>query len=570
MGRPFPLGARNRIPINTLRRFLPQRQLTVSPLRGILRDATVLLTLFVVILLLQWASGAYSAAFGAESDEASHYVTGVMVRDYLARGFPGNPITFAKDFYLHYPRVAFGLWPPLFHILSGIWMLAFGTTRISIMLMLAAMTCAWAFVFYRIVCRPFGTIGAAIMAFLLVLLPITQKATSAVMLDIPMAIMMLLAMASYARYLERERTADAFMFGLWAALAILVKYNALTLALLPPLCVVITGRYYLCRTKSFWLPAAVVAVVAGPWYFIMRHLVFYAADPGDAAPTIGSVVVANAKGLLFVAGPVVFVLAVIGGALVCTKIGRSRYVANPNEWSLGVVSIATIMGSLIFYGVIYPIYDPRYLLPAAPPLILLARQSIRYMYAIGSNRPPFAVAALFVVIAAHLTMTFMVPAKRTGAYVTVAKEVIASGLPNNGAVLISADGIGEGMLTAEFAMHDHRADHYVVRANKVLASQTLMGDKYQVRYHTAEEMMAVLDSIPIAIVVIQQCSGPKCEHEKILTQAAARYPERWRLASIIPSEVGSPVRIYQIGGNESKPVRSLRIEMTNTLGTTIE
>jgi len=100
--------------------MLQDRQVTLSRLRLILRDAAVFLIILLVTLLLQWGSGAHSAALGAEPDEASHYVTGVMIRDYIARGLPGNPVTFAKDFYIHYPRVAFGLWPPLFHLLSGV------------------------------------------------------------------------------------------------------------------------------------------------------------------------------------------------------------------------------------------------------------------------------------------------------------------------------------------------------------------------------------------------------------------------------------------------------------------
>ena len=124
------------------------------------------LIILLVTLSLQWGSGAYSAAFGAEPDEAGHYVTGVMIRDYIARGLPGNPVTFAKDFYIHYPRVAFGLWPPLFHLLSGVWMLAFGANRTSILFLLVAFTTAWAFIFYRISRTTLGTIGAAVSAVL--------------------------------------------------------------------------------------------------------------------------------------------------------------------------------------------------------------------------------------------------------------------------------------------------------------------------------------------------------------------------------------------------------------------
>jgi len=56
----------------------------------------------------------------------------------------------------------------------------------------------------------------------------------------------------------------------------------------------------------------------------------------------------------------------------------------------------------------------------------------------------------------------------------------------------------------------------------------------------------------------------------VLTEAAVRYPDRWRLSSVIPAETGSPIRIYQISGNEGKAVRTLHIDMTYTMGSTFE
>ena len=554
----------------TVKRLLHARRSILSLPRPILLDVAVLLFFLVVTLWLQWASGAQSAAFGAEPDEASHYVTGVMVRDYVAQGLPGNPVTFAKNFYVHYPRVAFGLWPPLFHLSSGVWMLAFGTGRMSVMFMLAALTATWAFIFYRLARPVCGTSGAVISALVLILLPATQRSTSTVMLDLPLAVMMLVAMGAYARYLERERTADAFRFGLYAALALLIKYNALALALIPPLCIVITGRYYLLRSRNFWLPAAVVLVVAGPWYVVMRHLVLYAAEPGGSSPPIGHSLAANTKGIVLLTGPIVFFLAVVGSILVVLSNRKSGEVINSKQWSLYAVAASVVLAVFLFTAV-YPIYELRYLIPAAPALILLAWPSVVYLCSLINNRRALMVAALLLVAAAHAASTFIVPAKKTSAYVRVADAIFARGLPDNGGVLVSAHVRGEGMLTAEFVMRDHRPDHYVVRASKLLASQTLMGDKYQLTYHSPEEIMTALDSIPIGAVVMQHCPKGTCsEHENLLMQTAGRFPERWQLAATIPSETGAPIFIYRIVGNEAKAVRTLHIDMSRTLGMTVE
>lgn len=553
-----------------MKHLFRDRQVTHRPLHLILRDAAVLLIILLVTLSLQWASGAHSAAFGAEPDEASHYVTSVMIRDYIAGGLPGNPVTFAKDFYIHYPRVAFGLWPPLFHVFSGLWMLAFGATRTSILFLLAAFTTAWAFIFYLISRTALGTIGAAVCAVLLVLLPVTQKSTSIVMLEIPFAVMMLLAMAAYARYLERERTADALVFGLCAAMALLVKYNALALALVPPLCVILTGRHYLWRSKSFWLPAAVVLIIAGPWCWTMRHLALYAADMGTRTPTLMTALAANAKNTVVVAGPVVFVLAVFGTVLIRSNIRRRPEDGSAKSYSLYVVAAAMILALFIFHTLIHRLYL-RYFLPAAPALMLLSRPSLEYLQSVFRKRTALTAATLSLVVGLHVASTFGVPLKKTSAYVKAADAVISSGLPHKGAVFVSADAEGEGMITAEFVMRDRRPDHYVVRASKVLATQDVMGDKYQLKYHTPEQVMMVLDSIPVAIVVMQRCPKGKCgQHENLLNEAAALYPERWRLSSVIPSEPASPILVYEIIGNETKTVQTLQLDMIRTLGTTID
>ena len=404
--------------------------------------------------------------------------------------------------------------------------MAFGTDRMSIMFLLVSFTTAWAFIFYLISRTAFGTIGAAVCAVLLVLLPVTQKSTSAVMLEIPFAVMMLLAMAAYARYLERERTADALVFGLCAAMALLVKYNALALALVPPLCVILTGRHYLWRSKSFWLPAAVVLIIAGPWCWTMRHLALYAADMGTRTPTLMTALAANAKNTVVVAGPVVFVLAVFGSVLIRFNIRRRLQDGSGKSYSLYVVAAAMILALFIFHTVIHRLYL-RYFLPAAPALMLLSRPSLEYLHSVFRKRTALTVATLSLIICLHVASTFGVPLKQTSAYVQAADAVISSGLPHKGAVFVSADAEGEGMITAEFVMRDRRPDRYVVRASKVLATQDVMGDKYQLKYHTPEQVMSVLDSIPVAIVVMQRCPKGKCgQHENLLNEAATLYPER--------------------------------------------
>jgi len=54
------------------------------------------LVFLAIAVSLQWYSGAYRAESSGESDEASHIVTGLMVRDYLLHGPWAQPMAFAR------------------------------------------------------------------------------------------------------------------------------------------------------------------------------------------------------------------------------------------------------------------------------------------------------------------------------------------------------------------------------------------------------------------------------------------------------------------------------------------
>src|SRR5215831_17422898 len=74
----------------------------------VLRSFALFLALLAVVILLQWLGSAYSSEFSG-ADEPAHFITGLMIRDYVASGFPDSPVTYAEKFYVHYPRVAFGM-----------------------------------------------------------------------------------------------------------------------------------------------------------------------------------------------------------------------------------------------------------------------------------------------------------------------------------------------------------------------------------------------------------------------------------------------------------------------------
>src|SRR5258705_5496858 len=99
----------------------------------LVRPQLLAFALFVgVTVALQILGGAYQAEFGGYPDEPAHYVTSLMVRDYIAGMDYTDPMTFARNYYAHYPKVAIGHWPPFLYLIQGLWMLVLPTSRTSI------------------------------------------------------------------------------------------------------------------------------------------------------------------------------------------------------------------------------------------------------------------------------------------------------------------------------------------------------------------------------------------------------------------------------------------------------
>ena len=78
---------------------------------------------FAFCLVVQGLTGSWSAGLIAYPDEPSHFVGTVMVRDWLASGRWFAPLEFARSYYDHYPFFAVGYWPPLFSVVTALWLL---------------------------------------------------------------------------------------------------------------------------------------------------------------------------------------------------------------------------------------------------------------------------------------------------------------------------------------------------------------------------------------------------------------------------------------------------------------
>jgi hypothetical protein len=228
--------------------------------------------LFVAVIGLQVLVGAYRSERGLYSDEAAHMMNGLVLRDYVYSGFASDPLTFARDYYQHYPKIAPFMWPPLFHGLLGIWLLPGWPPEPATIALLGIFTTWTAWRLYTIVSM-FASIPIALGAVgFFVVTPTVVSLSSSVMVDIVIAALAIESTYWLSRYFTTSARRDAVIFGLMAACGCLAKGNGVAIVLVPLVLLALTGHYRILSQSGLYLAAAIVVVLAVPLLSVSFYL----------------------------------------------------------------------------------------------------------------------------------------------------------------------------------------------------------------------------------------------------------------------------------------------------------
>jgi hypothetical protein len=516
-------------------------------------------------VLLQIKSGAYSSEIAAFSDEPSHYINGLMIRDYFFAGFPVGPMKYAVDYYLQYPKVSIGHWPPFYYAVEALWMAVFSAGRVSVFVFCAMITTALAMLIGSQTRRAHGKLAGFFVAMIFIALPAVQYNTARLGLDLPVALLDLAAALVYAHYLDTGSCRHSALFAVVASMAIMVKGNAMELALLPAFVVLAGRRFALLRQPSFWLPLPMVAILCGPWYALTYRIT---AD-GFAHPWgldyLWLAIPANSGLLVAIAGGILpFLFAAIGVAAKIEWQGGPRIGDN-----LDLVLLSLIMAVFAFQMIVPADIEERYLLPALPAVLLFAVDGVvlAARWAVRMWRDNFpglrhsrAEPAAALIVAAILVATCGpmiagIPAKPRTGMIEVARQILMSGPNANPLVLVAANPSDEGGLVAEMAMNDAARHFYVLRGSRILSKSDFMGRNYQPLFDSPADAVAYLDELGVTKLVLD--SSPKSlemEHDRQLQAAIAQDPGRWHLLGEYERSDGGETRFYELTGNEGRAI----------------
>ena len=518
---------------------LPPRSLLPCRLRLPLSAWLPAAALLCLIAGLQLSGGAYRAEFDSDPDEAAHLVSGLIVHDFIASHPAGNPIVWAQQYYLHYPKVAIGHWPPFFYFVEAVWWLIFPPARWSVLFLQAALLFASALVFYslaRTLCAPWLAIPAAL---LLLTCPIVQLSLDTAMADALCLLLSLLLALSCVHLLARPSGRTLALTGLWIALALLTKGTAACLVPVPFLLLAISGKWRLLRPRAIIACVLALLVSGCAWYgfesLVLHQSLLYGGGlttsmpwPIDLMPRL--------------AGWGVLLLA-LGGCVPAFL--RRRPVA--------VTAFAMLLSTVAVSFALRAMNQPRHFIAVLPALLLLTLELLDWL----SRWKLLKLAAIALALCLFPWTLYHQDSHGFSAFVRQ--------LPRPARILVSSNSDGEGAMVAAIALSEPRPSSFVVRATKSFSSSGWNGQDYRLTVGSPQAVASLLDELGIDKVELQTMPAPgNFPHHALLLQAL-HASSAWRECA--HSETlflwcrVSPSRV---------PRKPLHIDLSNRIGTDVQ
>jgi len=516
---------------SSMREFVSQELISRFMATPALKLAGIAAVLLAFCLLVQAVSGTWSAGFVIYPDEPSHFVGSAMVRDWLVSGEWRTPREFAQNYYAHYPFFALGYWPPLFSFVTGCWMLLAGVGRQQALVVPAVFAAGTAFLIFWLIRKRAGY-GIGLCAGLLYLsLPAARLWMCAVMVDHMTAFLCLLAVCVLLRYLKNPSLINGVLLGVVSALAILSKYSAAYLVVLPMASVLLLRRFDMLKKLSFWVAPAVIGLTTGPWLLWTRNMAAIGL-PSSREPLGAHRLFTFLADSFALFPPVLLVMVATGLLLLAVR---------PKAWSDDVAVLAMLFAGHLALLVLSPVEpEHRYLLaPAAALLIGAVAGWSETLAGFSSLRAwkravsPFAVLATLIFAIGQVSGGQKMPADQVNSAVQfVVKDPRWTGQR----IVVPPD--LEGPVIADFvAQTRRRPAHYLIRPLKTLARTDWFAHSYSPLFRTSREMMEYFRQHPVTLIIWNEVSNPNQRlHSVLMGEMLRDNPLSWR--KVFPLDTG--------------------------------
>lgn len=489
------------------------------------------IVLFMEAFLLQWFGGALSSEYGAMYDEPSHYVTALMVHEYLLSGDYKDPIGFAENYYAQYPKVAIGHWPPVFYALLGAWFILFGVSRISAMSFIAFLAVITGTIIYHIAKSQFGKHAAIFAAALFLALPFVQQLTGVVMLGHLVTLFSLVSIIFLAKFLSAEKIFYGFLFSMFAALAILTRGSAWAIGLMPLLTMLFAWRFNMLRRPLFWVLSIPVLILCLPWYLNMPSLNVAGAFMGGAIFNMEftwQAIPHFAQKLFEAVGVVIFIPIIIG---VYAKLIFPLLTKKQVDFIWPALA-ALVVATYIMHVLIAAALDSRYMLVTMPALVLFAVAGIEWViekFKPREYRKYLCIATYMIVGIIFFATKFSISDTAIEGYSVTLSEISKQLKTEQHTILIASDINGEGTIIAAAAAQ-RRPEDYLLRGSKLFVDQDWIGRVLKEKYQSATEITELLNKVPVNAVILDTSISAKSHryYHRLLETILFDESSKWR------------------------------------------
>ena len=465
------------------------------------------------------------------SDEASHFLNSYLIWSYLTQALGHNPLTYATDFYVHYPKISIGHWPPLYYVFLSVFFFVLPHTPWPFLLVNLVVGVLPVWLIARVVRQTAGWPWALLAGCAFVLMPMSINNTTRLMLDQVLGGLCLLAALLWSRYTTQPSLQRGLAFAAVTAAAILVKGNGWVLALFPFIHIALTKRWSVLTNWRSYAAAAAVLAVVGAW-----TLVTYKISSDGFNYAWGWAYFSKSMPLFLQAlyvnlGPVGTLAALVG------TVGSVLATQNPVLREAGRTALALVLATVLFHALVPVDIDPRYMSSAMPSLTILMALGA-WMLAQRLSRTlarqwwlPSIVLVLFAVPGALFLRDRM---PRYDLRMDQVATVIAA--QPGSVVVVDGHSGTEGSLAVEVALRDPARQDYVVRSSQLLTDSDFMGKSYALRVASPQAVLDMLDAIGSNIVVVAQGTEitPRFPHSDLLLAAMRLPTSQFKLVHTYP------------------------------------
>ncbi len=489
-------------------------------------------------------------------DAPSHALNGVFYKDMIEEGGFLHPKSYAERYYVQYPSLTVGMYPPVFYTIEAVFFKVFGVSPLVARLAVLFFTLLGVNVFL-LLCRLWFPLWLSVVGSIMYLLqPATLFGQRNVMLEMPALAMSLIAL--YCLYVgtEGDSSCALFLTPLFMALAFLTKQNTIFLLPIWFVWVMVRRKSSLIKSGHFMLGVLVGMIILMPWLMInltvgRYYVVAFAFQGYHVWPNL-LYYFRHSSEILSYPIIVLFILSVIL-SVKCKNHEGYRF--------------ALLWGCSVLLSLLLMEYtEPRYAMFLIPALIILSMHVIWFVKESFSSffqrRHVYSIV-IIVLICLHLN-----PQKIWGGpYLQGFDQAQAADfvVKDLDCVSVLYDGYFNGNFIFHVRSHDKDRRLFIFRASKVIFSTKMLLELgYNELINESSEFYDVLSRYSIKYIVQEEADLMNTPANRRLRQwmqePEFRLVKKCSISSRGLNGLGS-LLVYEYLDYEAKPIREVELDM---------